>query len=198
MQVGFVKKGEPYTDPLDAWIDRSGSRFPATAEELSGLSDDALDALIRTVEQDAQSNDAAASFVKGERVMELARALVAYRAGLGGCSVCGTEDSGRMTPDSDRCIDCRTGINGGQARRIASEWHDGQGSALYSFVSTGAIALDALDGEIVANLDRQLDDSTEQRELDALLAYVHSNGERGPVAGWADLWSDSTDNIDPA
>jgi hypothetical protein len=174
MQVGFVPKGEPYTDPLDAWIDRSGSRFPESADELEGLSDDALDTLIRTVEQDSRSNDAAASFIKGERVMDLARALAQYRA---------ERRIGRQAK----------GISHGQARRLASEWHGGQWSALYSLSSTGAIDVEAADREIMASLDLQPEGTDDERDLDALLAYVHSHGPRGPVAddGWTTLWDDT-------
>jgi hypothetical protein len=45
-------------------------------------------------------------------------------------------------------------ISDGQARRIASEWHGGMPSALYSLASSGAIDLDRVRDEISANCSR--------------------------------------------
>lgn len=81
-------------------------------------------------------------------------------------------------PGSTEIIDDLT------ARRIASEWHNGQGSALYSLASTGAIHA-GTGGEIIASMPD--DDAEAETELVQLLAYVNRHGERGRQAGWADL-----------
>ncbi len=78
-------------------------------------------------------------------------------------------------------------ISNGQARVIASQWHGGQASALYSLTSCGAINVTKLTREIEANLHRRNDQSM-IGELAALLGYVHHHGERGPVEGWSKLW----------
>ena len=82
-------------------------------------------------------------------------------------------------------------LTDGQARRIASDWHGGQWSKLYSLASTGSTeddngSTDALLGEI----DRELGNATEgQAELAQLGDYVRQAGARGPVPGWANLWT---------
>ncbi|MEV3856095.1 hypothetical protein AB0J38_17440 [Streptomyces sp. NPDC050095] len=79
------------------------------------------------------------------------------------------------------------------ARKIASEWHGGQATALYSLTSCGAI-LPGLVGEI----DRELwfclldgdvtdDDRDGARQLGKLRDYAQHHGERGPVDGWSEL-----------
>ena len=70
-----------------------------------------------------------------------------------------------------------------QARVIASAWHGGQASALYSLASCGAIRGD-LESEIVSVI---VETGDETEELAALGAYVGRAGERGPVDGWSDL-----------
>ncbi len=92
-------------------------------------------------------------------------------------------------------------ISDGRARRIASDWHGGQGSALYMFASTGAtrdkrytvedvrIAIEyQLLPHIVADSERHWPHAGE--ELRELYAYVKSVGNRGPVEGWSDHWDD--------
>lgn len=80
-------------------------------------------------------------------------------------------------------------IGDGRARRIAAEWHDGQRSALYAFVSTGTIATTDITDEI--HRSRQFDTAAATRgELDELLAYVTAHGDRGPVTGWCALWDE--------
>lgn len=71
------------------------------------------------------------------------------------------------------------------ARAAAASWHDGQASALYALASAGAIDLARVDREVMSTLDTLTDDRADDRaELDALLAYVHRVGDRGPVDGW--------------
>lgn len=90
-------------------------------------------------------------------------------------------------------------INDGQARRIASEFHGGQGSALYMLASTGATrdgrftfgdTLRAVERELlphrVADYDAMWPGTG--AELRALYAYVREAGPRGPVPNWADVW----------
>jgi hypothetical protein len=65
-------------------------------------------------------------------------------------------------------------ISGTTARRIASEWHGGQSSALYAFASTGTI-LNTLKGEIIDCTQDASDDETD--DLYALWEYVDQQGE---------------------
>ncbi|TCO49652.1 hypothetical protein EV192_11417 [Actinocrispum wychmicini] len=81
-------------------------------------------------------------------------------------------------------------ITDGQARRIASGWHGGMSSALYSLASSGAIDLDRVRDEISRELWR-LDVGQVRRELLALDKYVRTAGERTAVAEWFRLWDDS-------
>lgn len=74
-----------------------------------------------------------------------------------------------------------------QAKVIASAWHSGQSSALYSFSSTGAISED-LEWEITRQLDSGAPfEQGERPELDALRAYVVAQGWREPQPNWSDL-----------
>lgn len=79
-------------------------------------------------------------------------------------------------------------IGDGHARRIASEWHGGQWSALYSLASCGCIT-EGTATEI--RRERQKFAAGCPAELDALLVYVLYAGERGPVNRWSDYWSDA-------
>ncbi|MFF5990411.1 hypothetical protein [Prauserella flavalba] len=81
-------------------------------------------------------------------------------------------------------------ISDGQARRIASEWHGGMSSALYSLASSGAIDLDRVRDEISRELWK-LDVGEVRRELLALDKYVRTTGARPAQSGWARLWDDS-------
>lgn len=78
-----------------------------------------------------------------------------------------------------------------EARRIASDWHGGGGSALYVLTSTGAIVLNDqgmewlnVKEEIQACLDSTYSD---QSRLEWLLKYVEKHGSRGLVVGWGQL-----------
>lgn len=86
-------------------------------------------------------------------------------------------------------------INDGQARRVASEWHGGMSSALYSLGSSGAIDLDRVRDEISREL-WQLDVGEVRRELLALDKYVRTAGARPAQAGWSRLWDDSPVSVD--
>ena len=86
-------------------------------------------------------------------------------------------------------------INDGQARRIASDWHGGMSSALYSLASSGAIELDRVRDEISRELWK-LDVGKVRRELLALDKYVRTTGARPTQAGWFRLWDDSTVTVD--
>jgi hypothetical protein len=88
-----------------------------------------------------------------------------------------------------------TVINEGQARRIASEWHGGMSSALYSVASSGAIDLDHVRHEISRELG-QLDVGEVRRELLALDKYVRTAGARPAQEGWSRLWDDSPVSVD--
>ncbi|SDM98584.1 hypothetical protein SAMN04488074_1312 [Lentzea albidocapillata subsp. violacea] len=81
-------------------------------------------------------------------------------------------------------------ISDGLARRIASDWHGGMSSALYSLASSGAVDLDRARDEISCEL-QSLDAGEIRRELLALDKYVRTAGERTAVAEWFRLWDDS-------
>ncbi|SMD23928.1 hypothetical protein [Lentzea albidocapillata] len=81
-------------------------------------------------------------------------------------------------------------ISDGQARRIASDWHGGMSSALYSLASSGTVDLDRVRDEISREL-QNLDVGEIWRELLALDKYVRTVGERTAVAEWFRLWDDS-------
>lgn len=100
-------------------------------------------------------------------------------------------------------------INDGQARRIASEWHGGQVTALYSFSSCGFIARAEYDddgdlirsagwellGEIEEDLEKYTATDAERRDLQALQRYVRARvagGNTGaPTVGWATEWDET-------
>ena len=81
-------------------------------------------------------------------------------------------------------------ITDGQARRIASDWHGGMSSALYSLASSGAIDRERVRDEISREL-QQLDVGEVRRELLALDKYVRTAGVRPAQAGWSHVWDDS-------
>lgn len=74
-----------------------------------------------------------------------------------------------------------------EARRIASSWHGGGGTALYAFASTGAIDTARADHDIKNEIQTCYFYPDDMPGLRSLLAYVVHHGKRGPVPGWADL-----------
>lgn len=89
-----------------------------------------------------------------------------------------------------------------EARKIASEWHGGVGTALYAFASTGAIDTARPDHSCAEEIRDELrQNQTEYDrarrtndeffdnidELRDILFYVLHHGTRGPQPGWADL-----------
>lgn len=88
-----------------------------------------------------------------------------------------------------------TMINDGQARRIATDWHGGQSSPLYSFGSCGYIDVEPLRREITANLVT-LSVGIDRRELLALDKYVRTTGDRPPVQNWSLLWDETPVRLD--
>jgi hypothetical protein len=88
-------------------------------------------------------------------------------------------------------------IDHGQARRIASEWHGGGGTALYAFVSTGTVSAD-MRAEVRADLEtthapesRQHYTEADRRELRALSVYARIYDGQHMPQGWANVWSDA-------
>lgn len=75
------------------------------------------------------------------------------------------------------------------ARCIASRWHQGQTSGLYSFASTGRIDLATQASEVAFSYHHA--DDQERVELDVLgeylLKHADERGQRGPVEGWHEL-----------
>lgn len=74
-------------------------------------------------------------------------------------------------------------ISDGKARRIASEWHGGMFSALYSFSSTGMIS-----SETKREVLNELTPSAYDPELCELLDYLQEVEDRGPVENWHMNW----------
>jgi len=73
-----------------------------------------------------------------------------------------------------------------QARKIASEWHGGGGSALYVLASSGAIVR-GVEAEIDDAIYVNGDDENNLAELSFLREYVDVKGHRGPQRGWGCL-----------
>jgi hypothetical protein len=86
-------------------------------------------------------------------------------------------------------------VSDGKARRIASEWHGGMRSALYSFASSGAVDFEWVMLEIRCEL-LNLDDETLRRDLLALSKYVRSVGGRPAQEGWCSVWDGALVNIE--
>jgi hypothetical protein len=74
------------------------------------------------------------------------------------------------------------------ARMIGSQFHGGQGSPLYSFVSTGAIDLEPLLNEYCETYLHEDTTEADRRKLRHLGRYVLQHWRRGPVDGWNQLW----------
>lgn len=78
----------------------------------------------------------------------------------------------------------------GAMRRIANEWHSGQGSAMCSFATTGAIRSELLDEIKEETMHADVDVHGEEAidELCDLLQHVRECGERNVQPGWSELW----------
>lgn len=76
------------------------------------------------------------------------------------------------------------------ARMIASQWHDGMSSAMYSFASTGRIDKEGLASEMIRNLlETDHRDDLSAEALEALTYYFVETGERDAVDGWNEATS---------
>jgi hypothetical protein len=95
-------------------------------------------------------------------------------------------------------------ISTAEARRIASEWHGGQRTALYEFTSSGKIAdYGRLLAEVESDLGATIDDADAAVELRALQQWVSArNAERqrlladiliGAVEGGTGYWATVSD-----
>lgn len=83
----------------------------------------------------------------------------------------------------------REEISDGCARTIASWYHDGGVSDTYAFVSTGAIRSDELWRQFTnGGALYESASADDKRALDALGTYLLKRKEKGPVAGWSDMW----------
>lgn len=101
---------------------------------------------------------------------------------------------GGTTLHADSCaywVTVAEPLSDGAARRIASDWHGGQASALYMLASTGATTDPRYSvDDLLAEVECAASDATEgTAELDMLAEYVRTVGPRGPVADWANLWA---------
>jgi hypothetical protein len=97
--------------------------------------------------------------------------------------------------DNDRDQGTKGLISDAQARSIASAYHGGQFSALYSLSSTGAIDVERVTSE-VSTAVQELEPGPDRRPLLALDKYVRTHGTRGPVPGWSKLWDDDEPTAD--
>ena len=77
-----------------------------------------------------------------------------------------------------------------EARRIASEWYSG---VAYQFVNTGTISADIIK-EFELSLEEErhsipiaLEYRQNIKDLNALLEYLNTKGNRGPQEGWANV-----------
>lgn len=77
-------------------------------------------------------------------------------------------------------------IDATTARIIASRYHGGQASALYSFQSTGRIDPCGLGPELDRNVFEFYEDPEAMDEINALLKYFVETGAREVVDGWHD------------
>jgi hypothetical protein len=86
-------------------------------------------------------------------------------------------------------------INPRAAAHIASMWHGGGGSALYSFASTGAITHNTM-VEVESDIAEQVqlyigygekENIGHVKELAKLLEYLVTIGERAAQDGWYEL-----------
>lgn len=76
------------------------------------------------------------------------------------------------------------------ARMIASQFHGGQASAMYSLASTGAINMGGLKPELTQTYVENTDFPDEASKLEYLAIYLLHHGDRGPVDGWHTLWGE--------
>lgn len=80
------------------------------------------------------------------------------------------------------------------ARMIASQYHDGQASAFYSFASSGAIDIPRMVDELLDSYRDPRSSDADKLKLDILGTYLQSapgvvNGTRGPITGWSESTS---------
>ncbi|MFN3008199.1 hypothetical protein [Mycolicibacterium wolinskyi] len=89
-------------------------------------------------------------------------------------------------------------IDDATSRMIASQFHSGQASDLYSFASTGSISDDLL-SEINRTYEEFKDQPPEQRKLAHLALYIADRRSRGDVAAdpdWSGLWLQDRGDLD--
>lgn len=79
------------------------------------------------------------------------------------------------------------------ARRIASQLHGGQASAMYSLASCGAIDYESIRGELVAGYGQA--DPLTRRMWDHVGTYALEHDGRGPQEGWHELTADETRSV---
>lgn len=94
--------------------------------------------------------------------------------------------------------DIESSIDDATARMIASQFHGGQSSDLYSLASTGHIGGGLLD-EINRTFEEFKDQPAEQRKIAALAVYIAERKSREDVAavdGWSKLWLEAPNESD--
>lgn len=90
-------------------------------------------------------------------------------------------------------LEKKTIISDAAARMIAAQWHGGQSSALYSFVSTGAVDREELTRELDSNLNDENTNDDGRAWLLTLKAYLEARTDVGPVKGWHKLWIEESE-----
>lgn len=76
-----------------------------------------------------------------------------------------------------------------EARKIASEWHGGGGTALYAFSSTGAIDTAREDHDIESEIRECINSASDEQEIEKLRDLLrYTDGQyRSAVPGWSKL-----------
>lgn len=74
------------------------------------------------------------------------------------------------------------------ARMIASQFHGGQSSALYSLTSCGAIDKERLRAELLPMYADTHISEDDKHKLDHLGTWIIEHEDRPPVEGWHLLW----------
>lgn len=111
-------------------------------------------------------------------------------------------DDDLIAQSIDMFEDIESTVDDATARMIASQYHSGQASDLYSFASTGFISdtlLDAINREYEAIDEVPPGRSPERHKLSHLAMYVAERKSRGDVEavpGWSELWLEEPNEAD--
>mgnify|MGYP000389146669 CR=1 FL=1 len=107
-------------------------------------------------------------------------------------------DDELIAAEINTSIEMEEAISPAAARMIASQFHGGQASDLYSFASTGYIS-ETLRDDINRTYAEFQDQPQEQEKIGALSVYVAlrwAAGDRDAKEGWSELWLEQPDEGD--